>query len=227
MMATMLSIFFTSCDTPRDRRPNPTTNNNGYSFFNPGTSGTNNAPSGSTATAPTGTTTTPGATTGTTNNAPVIPNEIKHCSWSLDGQNGFERYHQHIGNYTLCKSTSSNLDVFLQIKNPVMDAQICLIPTTNASSNSTYIGEPRCLMVDSNTKVYKISLITNRPGYYNYNFTGVMLIKDKGYFYPYPFNVYYLSTDAYLQCANWLAETGDPSYCQAFNSVGQYVYHQF
>ena len=228
----VLAIIFNSCDTPRDRRPTPVGNGNSYGYFNPYSSPTTTSGNNTTGTR-TGDTTgtgasasatpTPGAAT-----APVtIPSEIAHCSWSKDGQSGFQSYHQHLGSYTLCKSKTSPMDIYIQLQTPSSDAQICIIPTTNSGGNSTYIGEPRCLMVDSNSKVYKVTLYKNRPGYTSYNFTGVMAMKDKSYYYPYPFKQYILSPDAYMYCANWLEDTGDSSFCESFNSVGQYVYQTF
>lgn len=227
LFATLGMVLY-SCDTPRDRRATPIANGNQYSFFNPNstTSGSSSSDTGPRTSdgsdTTTGTTTSGGGTT-----APAIPTEISHCSWSMDGQNGFSNFHQSIGSYTLCKSKTSAMDIYIQLKTPSTDAQICIIPTTNSGGNSTYIGEPRCLMIDTNSKVYKVTLYKNRPGYSSYSFTGVMAMKDKSYFYPYPFNRYMLSPDAYMHCANLLAETGDSAYCNSFNSVGQYVYQTF
>ncbi len=217
-------VGLVACDTStRDRRPTKSSNGNAYSYFNPGTSGFGTSP-GSTS----GTGTTSGTTTGTaTPTATTVPDEIKHCSWSFDGQTGYEKTHQHIGSYTLCKSSVNSMDVFIQVKTPITDAMLCLIPTAHSGSSSTYIGEPRCLNVDTNAKVYKVSMVKNRTGFTNYTMTGIMLMKDKQFYYGAPFYSFMLSPDAYLFCNNWLAQTGDPSYCYAFNQVGQYVYHQF
>ncbi|GAB4010502.1 MAG: hypothetical protein Fur0010_03310 [Bdellovibrio sp.] len=157
----------------------------------------------------------------------VIPTEISHCSWASDGMSGFASSHAHIGEYTLCKSVADETDIYLQVKNNVSDSQLCLFPTTAEGSASTYIGEARCLMVTDNKKIYKIKMYKNRPGFESKSITGIMLMKDKAYFYPAPFYQYVLSPDAYLYCSNWLAIYKDQSYCVAFKSVGQYIYHQF
>ena len=54
-----------------------------------------------------------------------------------------------------------------------------------------------------------------------------MIMKDKTYLYPAPFYQYLLSPDAYFFCTRWLDQTGDPSYCNAFKSVGEYIYGSF
>ena len=53
-----------------------------------------------------------------------------------------------------------------------------------------------------------------------------MMMRDLITNFPPPFNARVLIPDAFLYCANWLAQTGDPSYCNAFNQVGAYVFHQ-
>lgn len=158
----------------------------------------------------------------------IIPQEIKHCNWSADGQTGFENSsNSHLGAHTICQSQNSEVDIYIQLKSPVSDAQICLIPTYNSGSSSIYIGEPRCLMVNDNKRIYKVKLLKNRQGYSSFNITGVMAMKDKAFFYPPPFYQHVLSPDAYLFCSQFLDQYGDDSYCQSFKSVGQYVYKQF
>jgi hypothetical protein len=219
-----LGLF--GCDGTRERRPTKSSGTgNAYSYFNPGASGFGTSPT-SAASVSTGTAT-PVVTSNPAVPAVAIPAELKHCSWSMDGVTGYEKSHVHIGSYTLCKSSLNPLDVYLQVKTPITDAQLCIIPTTNSGNSSTYIGEPKCLMIDTNNNVYKITLEKNRPSFSSYSLTGVMLMKDKQFYYPSPFNRYALSPDAYLFCSQWLGQTGDPSYCAAFNQVGQYVYHQF
>lgn len=158
----------------------------------------------------------------------LIPDEIKHCKWSEDGITGFEMSsNSHLGPHTLCQSKTTNTDIFVQVKNPISDAQVCLIPTYASNNASVYIGEPRCLMLNNNKKIYKVSLLKNRPGYGNFNINGVMVMKDKAFFYPAPFFQHVLSPDAYLFCSQFLDQYGDPSYCNSFKSVGQYHYKAF
>lgn len=163
-----------------------------------------------------------------TNFESLIPEEIKHCQWSADGITGFQlSSNAHLGPHTLCQSKTVNTDVFVQVKNPIVDAQVCIIPTYASNNASVYIGEPRCLMLNDNKKIYKVSLLKNRPGYGNFNVNGVMVMKDKAFFYPAPFYQHVLSPDAYLFCSQFLDQYGDPSYCNSFKSVGQYHYKAF
>lgn len=158
----------------------------------------------------------------------IIPEEIKHCAWSADGISGFQMAsNSHIGPHTICQSKNINTDVFIQVKNPITDSQVCIIPTYASNNASVYIGEPRCLMLNDNKRIYKVSLLKNRPGYGNFNVNGVMVMKDKAFFYPAPFYQHVLSPDAYLFCSQFLDQYGDPSYCNSFKSVGQYIYKAF
>ncbi|MBT3584854.1 MAG: hypothetical protein HN509_08095, partial [Halobacteriovoraceae bacterium] len=163
------------------------------------------------------------------NNSNNIPSEISHCTWSTDGVNGFPAQSNHLGAYSFCKSSDTNNpnDVYIQVQQPVSDAQVCIIPTSSSGSNSIYIGEPRCLMITEPQKIYKVTLLKNRPGFSTFPLSGAMIMKDKAYFYPPPFYQYVLSPDAYIFCSQFLDQYGDPSYCVSFKSVSQYIYHQF
>ena len=229
LIISLASGLMTGCDAPRsERRTSAGSASSTDLFFNPvgGTSG------GTT----TGGSSTGGSTTGGDTGSVTIPNEVSHCNWSPDGQNGFQSAAAHMapdettasnGNYTLCQSTTNPLDVYLQVKNPITSEQLCLIPTYHSAGNSVYIGEPRCLYVRSNTTLYKITLVKNRSGFSTYPVTGVMMMRDKAYEYGAPFYQVILSPDAYIFCSQWLAQYGDPSYCIPFKSAGHYIYHQF
>ncbi len=222
----VLLTLLTSCDTPRsDRRVTGTASN--YSLY-----GNNNYTTPRDTiddpTPPLEVTPTPG----TTPTPVTIPSEVSHCRWSQDGANGFERGSAHLspnedsvseGAYTLCQSSTNELDVYLQLKNPITDQQLCLIPTHHSGANSVYIGEPRCLVVRSNTSLYKITLIKNRSGFTGHTLNGVMMMKDKAYQYAAPFYQMILSPDAYIFCSQWLAQYGDPSYCVSFQEGGHYT----
>lgn len=228
-------LFLTSClDSPRDRRasfPDRSANQNSSMSAYP-----NNSATG-------GSVILPGGGGGSQNNAnnesentefgqptgsaPQVPVEIDHCQWSRDGQTGFAQQHAHLGHFTLCQSRNTDVDVHLQLKNPPTDSQICIFPTYHTGTSSVYIGEARCFIASNPKTIYKITLLKNRPNYGQFNVTGVMVMKDKAFFYPAPFYQYVLSPDAYLFCSQFLDQHQDPSYCQAFRSVGQYIYHQF
>ncbi len=231
---TIMTLLLMGCDAPRRERSYTGGSSENDLFGMPMSSNNNGSTSGST----TGSTTS-GSTTGSTTGSVggvAIPSEVSQCSWSSDGVNGFENKAAHLspnednvdeGAYTLCQSNINEQEVYLQVKNPIGDAQLCLIPTSHDGSNSVYVGEPRCLYVNSSQTLYKISLIKNRQGYTNRRITGVMMMKDKAYQYEAPFYQYILSPDAYIFCSQWLALYYDPSYCIAFKNKGAYVYHQF
>ena len=204
----LTSIFLVSCEAPRDRRAVFT------DAVNPGT--------GPTATA-TGTYPYPTGTPGPTS---TIPPHLSHCGFTDATQNSFRNSHAHIGSYTACKETGSNR-VHIQFQTAHTDAQVCLFPTYNSGSNVFHIGEPRCVHATTAFSIYPVDLYINRTGFTSYPITGVMIMKDKSFFYPWPYNSYLYSPDAYVQCEDWLYRTGDPSYCNTFNVVGEYVYHQF
>ncbi len=214
----LIAITLVSCDTARDRRTaysSSTYDTTGSYISNP--------------TSTTGTVTVGGSdssTDDTSTDESTIPTEIAHCSWSEDGVSGFTESHSHLGEYTLCQSTNKK-DVWIQVKTPITDSQVCIIPTHNSGSSSVYIGEPRCLMISDSKTIYKVTLYTNRTGYTNFSITGAMVMKDKAYFYPSPFYQYVLSPDAYIYCSQFLDQYNDSSYCSAFKSVGQYVFKVF
>ncbi|MCR9204936.1 MAG: hypothetical protein NXH75_10180 [Halobacteriovoraceae bacterium] len=223
-----LLLLVASCDAPRTQRRVAAGSANDFSLFG-GPLG--NTTGGTT----TGGTTTSGTTTGDTGGT-TIPSDATHCTWSSDGVNGFTNGHAHLspnednateGAYTLCQSSTSETDIYIQVKNPINGHQLCLIPTYNSGTNSVYIGEPRCLYVKNNTSIYKVTLIKNRTGYSSYAVTGVMVMRDKAYEYGAPFYQVILSPDAYIFCSQWLAQYGDTSYCIPFKSAGHYLYHQF
>ena len=217
----LLAMTFTACDAPRDRRT-------AYSSSRTNSS-SQYSPTNSTGTSNTATTTDSTDTTedrDDTSSETAIPEEIKHCQWSSDGSSNFAESNSHLGSYTICQSTNKK-DVWIQVKNPITDSQVCMIPTHNSGSSSVYVGEPRCLMLSESKKIYKVTLYSNRSGYQNFSITGVMVMKDKSFFYPTPFYQYVLSPDAYIYCSQFLDKYNDPSYCNAFKQLGQYVYKSF
>ncbi|OUR97799.1 hypothetical protein A9Q84_06255 [Halobacteriovorax marinus] len=218
----LLSLLIASCDAPRDRRSayNKTFNDN---QSNTSTSGSAFGNNDSNSDDSTGTSTGGDTTTDTPN---TVPDEIKHCKWSADGESNFDESHPHLGEHTICLSTNKK-DVWIQVKSPSSDGQVCVIPTHNSGTSSVYIGEPRCLMITNSKKIYKVTLYANRSGYQNFSITGAMVMKDKSYFYPAPFYQYVLTPDAYIYCSQFLDQYKDPTYCEAFKKVGQYIYKAF
>ncbi len=153
----------------------------------------------------------------------TIPPEISHCSWAPDGLNGFASNSTHLGAYTVCKSSTTETDLYIQIKNPITNVQVCLIPTSTSGSATVYIGEPRCLLLSDNKRVYKVSMQKNRPNFSHLALNSVMIMKDEVHFYPYPFNQNALSPDAFIFCSQYFDQTGYGGYCDSFKSVGAYV----
>src|SRR5690606_2827054 len=143
----------------------------------------------------------------------TIPAEISHCSWAADGINGFSTNSTHLGQFTVCKSSTTETDLYIQIKTPITNVQVCLIPVSNSNNSTVYIGEPRCLMLTDNKRVYKVTMLKNRPNFSTLPLNGVMVMKDEQHFYPYPFNQYALSPDAFIFCSQYLAQTNDAEYC--------------
>jgi hypothetical protein len=158
---------------------------------------------------------------------PPIPPEIKHCLWNTGPEAKFSFEHPHLGKYNLCRSNINSNQVFFQLEKPETNSQICFIPTHHEGKLSTYVGEPRCLMIEDVQRIYRIDLYHNRRGLERYDIDGVMIIKDQMFSYGNPFNRTLLSTDSYLFCQHWLAQRNDPTYCQSFVQLGQFIDHIF
>lgn len=165
-----------------------------------------------------------------------IPNGAATCTWSRDGMADWQYKGAHLssgendlndGMYNICISSSDPTTIYFQMKHPPNDHQVCFVPTIHSGSLKTYIGEPRCESVTTSQKIYTLKLYANRPGYTSSIFTGVMIMRDKAYFYAPPFNQLILSPDAFIYCNQWLAAYNDSSYCESFASGGHYEYHQF
>ena len=228
-LLTIIAMVTLSCDAPRDRRAafrDKSSLNSFPTFSGFSVDGTPAAGGSASATGGSGTGT-GGTPAGSGAGTSTIPPEVAHCSWSTNGISGYASNHATIGPYTLCKSNTTETNVFIQVKNPITDSYLCVIPTTHSNNLSTYVGEPRCVMATSATTIYKLTLLKNRTGYSGYSITGGMIMKDKNEWFPSPYFQYLLVPDAYLFCAEYLAQTGDSSYCYTFNIVGKFVYHQF
>lgn len=223
-----------SCTNPSDRRTNK--DSPYYQAGESSGSGPSRSEESSTSTSTTNTTSTQSTDQATprtnTNQVPtdLIPKEISHCSWSTDGQSHYaEETNAHLGAHTICQDNSNEKNIYIQIKEPINDSQVCLIPTYTSSGKTIYIGEPRCLLLTDPQKIYKVELSKNRDSsnYSKYAINSVMVMKDKAYFYPSPFYQYSLAPDAYIFCSQFLDQYGDPSYCQAFKSKNEYVFKLF
>jgi hypothetical protein len=164
-----------------------------------------------------------------------VPPEAQHCTFSPNGIDGYSNFSTHLSSrYNICQSQTNDAKVFFQIKNPIYDNRVCFLPTYNApgSSTSIYLGSPKCLFLESSNNIYTITLTKDRlspygaTSYSQYPINGVMVIQDKSYYFPAPFNVDMSAVDAYLRC-NQMLDQGVTSYCQAFKAAGEYTYSVF
>lgn len=219
LTAILIMFSIVGCDTARDARrsrynSNALDNSNSYNW------GNNNNNNG-------GVTVDNGGNTNGSGSGTTIPSEISHCSWASDGLNGFASNSSHLGQYTVCKSSTKETDLYIQVKNPVTNVQVCLIPTSTSNSAQVYIGEPRCLMLSDNKRVYKVPMLKNRSGFSHMPLNSVMIMKDESHPYPHPFNQYVLTPDAFIFCSNYFDQTGYSGYCDAFKDVGAYALNIF
>ncbi|MDD4974798.1 MAG: hypothetical protein PHY93_10635 [Bacteriovorax sp.] len=213
LMISTLALL-TSCDSPRSQRAISSSYNNGLtSNGNVATVNLDNSNS---------------STTPATGTASVIPTDASQCKFASDGVTGFESTSTHLGDYTLCQSSTDKSVVYFQLKTPPTnsngDISICLIPTTSSGSNSIYVGNPMCGYFKDPKAVRKINFIKYAQ-YANATINGVIFFKDLSWYYP-VYNNYMMTLDAYKTCMNMLAY-GNTAYCQSFKTVGQYVFKQF
>ncbi len=169
-----------------------------------------------------------------TENSNNFPTDINSdCSFSSDGVTNYKKFDSHIGYYNICQSINDSKLLYLQVQTPTTDIKLCLIPTYQSSqlnSGSVYIGEPRCVLTTSATAVYPINMLINRTNFQTYPMNSLMIMKDEKHEYGPPFGIPYqniLSPDAYLYCSWQLSVNGDGSFCEAFKTVGAYIYHIF
>lgn len=224
-----------SCDAPRTTRTSSAGSTNSSSAFNYGSPTSNN---GSLLDNTSNNTTDNSGNTDTTTSTVSIPSGAENCDWSKDGTTGYKIGAAHFasdettvadGAYNICQHPNSETTVFFQIKNAISSEQVCVIPMYDNAGYSTYLGEPRCFTPSTAGKIYTITLYKNRSGFSNYSINGVMMMRDKTYFFnsPYPTTYKIYTVDAYLYCANYLAAYGSDAYCQSFSSGGHYVYDKF
>lgn len=226
LFITLITLFvLAACDAPRTTRALSGNSSSGL------TSAGNQVPVNLDNSSTTGTGSSGSTTTTTTTTNSNIPSDATQCKFSSDGVSGFESTSSHIGDYTLCQSSTDKNTVYFQLKTPPTNANgdisICFIPTTNSGSNSIYIGNPMCGYFKDPKAVRKITFI-KYAAYSSATVTGVIFFKDLSWYYGWPFNQYVMTLDAYKTCMNMLAYPYyNSSYCTAFKNVGQYVYKQF
>jgi len=213
----LLILLLASCDAPRTRRFTSSTASNSNSAFNFNNNGSNSGQ---------GTGTTNNGTGDNGTNTVTVPEDAKHCTFSTDGINNFPSTSSHLGAYSLCKSSTDASSVYFQLKTKATgsngtEVQVCLIPTTNSGNNSIYVGNPMCGLFSDPKQARKITFVKFSQ-YQNATISGVMIFKDTTYYYP-VFNNYVNTLSAYQTCMNALYY-GNSAYCEAFKSVGQYVF---
>ncbi|EQC49309.1 putative lipoprotein [Bacteriovorax sp. BSW11_IV] len=218
----IFATLMASCEAPRDKRSLYMSSLNNQSGSTTGSS------TGGTTTGDTGGGRDTGSTTDVTGS--TIPDDAKHCTWSTDNSTNYsDSSNTHIGPNNVCRSSATDTNVYIQIKNPQTDAQICIFPTYESNGKSFYIGNPRCFVASEAGKLYKISLFKDRDSgkYSGLTMNSVMIVKDKAYFYGTPFYQWVLAPDAYMYCSKFLELYNNSSYCQAFKSKGEYLYKRF
>ncbi len=221
LMLVTLAIL-SACDSPRSQRA--LMGGNSSSGLTNGNIVPVNLNNGTTPTTPT----TPGTNTGTPGSSVTIPADATQCKFSTDGVTGYETTSSHLGDYTLCHSSTDTNVFYFQLKTPPTgsngDVSVCFIPTTSSGANSIYVGNPMCGYFKDPKAVSKITFI-KYPQYSNATINGVLFFKDLSWYYP-VYNQYLMTLDAYKICMNMLAY-GNTAYCQSFKQVGQYVFKQF
>lgn len=165
--------------------------------------------------------------TNSTDNTPTVPDNIKHCKWSFDGSNGYQYTSTLLGNFTVCKSSTTETDIYVQASTAITSERLCLFPATSNNSKTVFIGEATCQFLPDPKKAYKFKLYKNRTNFQSYPITGVMMVFHKVYNFPYPYSRAMSAVEAYIDCSLQQDLYGDSRYCQAFKSVGQYVFKSF
>ncbi len=172
-------------------------------------------------------------------NSGQIPDEISHCTWSLNGTDGYASGSGHFSqgeldqnqkNLNLCQHKGDELKVYLQLKY-IPTEGVCLIPTfrNEQDGKQTSIGNFRCQrMASDNTKAQLFELVKDRVGFTQFPINGVMLMKDKKYTFPPPYPKHPISNlAAYNHCMQQLVQKRNHLFCVAFKRAGHYHYHQF
>lgn len=226
LLLTLITLLaLTACDAPRTSRALSSKSTSGLT-------NSNNAVPVNLDNGSSTNTTNPGTNTNpTTPSQSVIPSDATQCKFAADGVNGFESNSSHLGDYTLCQSSTDKNTVYFQLKTPPTnangDVSICFIPTTNSGNNSIYVGNPMCGYFKDPKAIRKITFI-KYPSYSSATITGAIFFKDLSWYYGYPFNQYVMTLDAYKTCMSMLNYPYyNSSYCTAFKNVGQYIYKQF
>ena len=178
-----LIFLFQGCFEARDRRSSKSSKNSiGFDNSSSGAGSMSSSSNG------------PLSNTGnfSNSNAPLLPVGAENCQFSNDGIANFASFSAHIGNYNICQSSKDEKKIFIQIKEPINDTRICIVPTYHkeGSNLSIYLGEPRCIFIHDKSKIYQVDMMKNRKSpnqamvFSHYPIKGLMIMKDKSLFYP-------------------------------------------
>ena len=155
-----------------------------------------------------------------------IPEEISHCRWDEYAYSS-----SHLGGeYALCQSKDSELEVFVKIQNPESDdadnpLEVCFFPTHTSGDKTILLGKRRCLRIVSET-IYKI-VFSKFSGEDVTGLNSIMAIKNKSYRYDRPYSYYGdKGPDAFEKCMDELS-LGNDKYCQSFHKLNEYLIHTF
>lgn len=223
----LLLAILSACDSPRSQRSLNAT----ASSANGLTTGTGTGTGANTTNTSAGVSFVDTSTSSSTAST-VIPADASSCKFATDGATGFESSSTHLGDYTLCQSSSDKNVAYFQLKTPPKassgdNVSICLIPTYSSGGNSIYVGNPMCGTFTDPKTVRKITFVKYSQ-YANATINGVIFFKDLSYYYPAPFAQTIMTLEAYKACMAYLAYPYyNSNYCTAFKTLGQYVYKSF
>ena len=174
----------------------------------------------------------------------TIPSDLSHCSFAND-RNNYALRSDHLDstnsfsndpNIDVCQSSSNELDIYIRIKNPIHTEDVCIIPINNNpddNNRQTFIGSFQCVTLNT-TDLYKVALSKNRTSdsnlnYNNLDLNGVIILRDKSYYYapPYLAQTLITSKNAFLTCQNYLSTEQNSSYCQIFKQANHYILINF
>ena len=143
----------------------------------------------------------------------------------------FKFEHKVLGKFSICQSKSQDKIIFFKSRRKFIDNKFCFIPTHEKNNKSFYVGEPRCLFLNDNKKIFRISFLKNRPGNYrDIPINGTLIIPDKFINFPDPFDkeVKMGIPEAYLKCMREInKKESNTSFCESFKKVNDFVYIPF
>jgi hypothetical protein len=150
------------------------------------------------------------------------------CLKMKDKRTRFKYEHELLGKFSICQSKREDKIIFFKSKKKFLDNKFCFIPTHEKGNKSFYIGEPRCLFLNDNEKVFRISFLKNRPGNYkDISINGTLIIPDKFIHFSEPFDkeIKMGVPEAYLRCMKEInSKTENIAFCEVFKKANHFIY---